>query len=46
MCIRDRAKTVAIPMDRLTVARTEAGDVTLWVDMTKDELKALPDHAM
>ena len=40
------AKTVAIPMDRLTVARTEAGDVTLWVDMTKDELKALPDHAM
>ena len=40
------AKTVAIPMDRLTVARTESGDVTLWVDMTKDELKALPDYAM
>jgi hypothetical protein len=37
---------VAIPMDRLTVARTEAGDVTLWVDMTKDELEMLPEYTM
>ncbi len=40
------AKTVAIPMDRLTVAQTEAGAVRLWVDMTKEELEALPDHTM
>jgi hypothetical protein len=40
------ARTVAIPMDRLTVARTEAGDVTLWVDMTKDELEMLPEYTM
>jgi hypothetical protein len=40
------ARTVAIPMDRLTVARTDAGDVTLWVDMTKEELEALPEYSM
>ena len=40
------ARTVAIPMDRLTVAQTEAGDVTLWVDMTREELESLPEHAM
>lgn len=40
------AKSVAIPMDRLTVAQTEGGAVRLWVDMTKDELKALPDYTM
>lgn len=40
------AKSVAIPMDRLTVAQTEGGAVRLWVDMTKDELKALPDYSM
>ena len=37
-------KTVALPMDRLTVAQTEGGAVRVWVDMTKEELKALPDH--
>jgi PRC-barrel domain len=40
------AKTVAIPLDRLTVAQTESGAVRLWVNMTKDDLKALPDHTM
>ncbi|WP_128514572.1 PRC-barrel domain-containing protein [Tabrizicola thermarum] len=37
-------KTVALPMDRLTVARTEGGAVRVWVDMTKEELEALPDY--
>jgi hypothetical protein len=40
------AKTVAIPMDRLTVATTEGGAVRVWVDMTKAELEALPEHQM
>ncbi|WP_146038056.1 PRC-barrel domain-containing protein [Tabrizicola aquatica] len=40
------AKTVAIPMDRLTVAQGGAGDVAIWVDMTKEELEALPEHDM
>ena len=39
-------KTVAIPMDRLTVARNDAGSVTLWVNMTKEELEALPEYEM
>ncbi len=38
------AKTVAIPMDRLTVAQTEGGAVRVWVNMTKAELEALPDY--
>ncbi len=38
------AKSVAIPMDRLTVAQTEGGAVRVWVNMTKDELQALPDY--
>lgn len=38
------ARTVAIPMDRLTVAQTEGGAVRIWVDMTKEELEALPEH--
>lgn len=37
-------KTVALPMDRLTVARTEGGAVRVWVAMTKEELEALPDY--
>lgn len=40
------AKTVAIPMDRLTVAQADGGAVRLWVDMTKEELEALPDYTM
>lgn len=40
------AKTVAIPMDRLTVAQAEGGAVRLWVDMTKEELEALPEYRM
>lgn len=40
------AKRVAIPMDRLTVAQGEGGAVRLWVNMTKEELEALPDYAM
>ena len=40
------AKTVAIPMDRLIVAQTEGGAVRIWVNMTKEELQALPDHKM
>ena len=38
------AKTVAIPMDRLTVAQKEDGKVALWVNMSKEELEALPDY--
>ena len=38
------AKSVAIPMDRLTVAQTEGGAVRVWVNMTKAELEALPDY--
>ncbi len=40
------ARTVAIPMDRLTVAQAEGGAVRLWVDMTKEELEALPEYRM
>lgn len=40
------AKTVAIPMDRLTVAQREGGDVTLWVNMSQEELEALPEYEM
>ncbi|RYI28639.1 MAG: PRC-barrel domain containing protein [Acetobacteraceae bacterium] len=39
------AKRVAIPMDRLTVAQADGGAVRLWVNMTKEELQALPDYA-
>ena len=38
------AKAVAIPMDRLTVAQTEGGAVRVWVNMTKEELEALPEY--
>lgn len=40
------AKRVAIPLDRLTVAQGDGGVVRLWVDMSKDELQALPDYTM
>lgn len=40
------AKRVAIPMDQLTVAQAEGGAVRLWVNMTKDQLEALPEYAM
>lgn len=40
------AKRVAIPLDRLTVAQGDGGAVRLWVDLTKDELQALPDYTM
>lgn len=40
------ARAVAIPMDRLTVAQTEGGAVRIWVNMTKEELEALPEHTM
>ena len=40
------AKAVAIPLDRLTVAQGGAGDLAIWVDMTKDELEALPKYEM
>jgi hypothetical protein len=39
-------KNVAIPMDRLTVAQNDGGAVTLWVNMTKEELEALPEYTM
>lgn len=39
-------KTVAIPMDRLTVAQADGGAIRLWVNMTKEELEALPDYKM
>ncbi len=39
------AKRVAIPLDRLTVAKDDGGAVRLWVNMTKEELQALPDYA-
>lgn len=38
------AKAVAIPLDRLTVAQGGSGDLAIWVDMTKDELEALPKY--
>lgn len=38
------AKAVAIPMDRLTVAQGSGGDLAIWVDMTKEELEALPEY--
>ncbi len=37
------AKAVAIPLDRLTVAQGSGGDLAIWVDMTKEELEALPE---
>ena len=40
------ARSVAIPMDRLTVAQTEGGAVRIWVNMTKEELETLPEHTM
>ena len=40
------AKSVAIPMDRLTVAQADGGAVRIWVNMTKEELEALPEHTM
>lgn len=40
------AKSVAIPMERLTIAMRDGGDVTLWVDMSREELESLPEHAM
>lgn len=40
------AKTVAIPMDRLTVAQADGGAIRIWVDMTKDELQSLPEYRM
>ena len=40
------ARSVAIPMERLTIAMRDGGDVTLWVDMTRDELEELPEHTM
>ncbi len=40
------AKRVAIPMDQLTVAQAEGGAVRLWVNMTKEQLEALPEYAM
>lgn len=38
------ARSVAIPMDRLTVAQSEGGAVRIWVNMTKEELEALPEY--
>ena len=40
------AKRVAIPLGRLTVAQGDGGVVRLWVDMSKEELQALPDYTM
>jgi Zn finger protein HypA/HybF involved in hydrogenase expression len=38
------AKTVSIPMDRLTVGQYTDGKLALWVNMTKEELEALPKY--
>lgn len=38
------ARSVAIPMDRVTVAQAEGGAVRIWVNMTREELEALPEH--
>lgn len=35
---------VAISLDRVTVAQAEGGEVRVFVNMTKDELKALPAY--
>lgn len=37
------ARQVAIPMDRVTVAQNGEGSVRVYVDMSKDELTALPE---
>jgi hypothetical protein len=38
------AKTVALPMDRITVGQPDGGPVRLWVDMTKEDLEAQPEY--
>lgn len=40
------AKRVAIPMDSLTVAQADGGALRLWVNMTKEQLEALPEYSM
>ncbi len=40
------ARSIAIPMDRLTVAQSDGGAVRIWVNMTKEELEALPEYKM
>lgn len=40
------AKPVALPLDRLTVAQGGSGDLAIWVDMSKEELEALPKYEM
>ncbi len=37
------AKSVALPMEELTVAQRD-GSVRVWVNMTKEELEALPEY--
>lgn len=39
------AKSVALPMEELTVAQRD-GTVSLWVDMTREELEAMPEYGM
>jgi hypothetical protein len=39
------AKSVALPMEELSVAQRD-GAVTVWVDMTREELEALPAHSL
>lgn len=39
-------KAVAVPLDRLNVAQDDTGAVMAWLNMTKEELEALPDHTM
>lgn len=39
------AKSVALPMENLTIAQS-GETVSVWVNMTKDELSALPEHTM
>jgi hypothetical protein len=38
-------RTVAIPLDRVTVGRDEGGMVRIWVDMARADLEALPEVA-
>jgi hypothetical protein len=39
------AKSVALPMEELSVAERD-GAVTVWVNMTREELEALPEHSL
>lgn len=40
------SKSVALPIESLTIAKGEDDRVSVWANATKAELEAMPDHAM